>query len=88
MTQKATQSIVHDEIIGLKVKIIKSTHSGYVSIEGIVVDETQNKITVLHEGKRKDIVKKVSIFQFTLPDGALTEIDGRNLVGRPEDRIR
>jgi ribonuclease P protein subunit POP4 len=88
MTQKAAHKIMHDEVIGLKVKIIKSAHPGYVGIEGIVVDETQKTITVLHEGKRKDIVKKASIFQFTLPDGALTEIDGRGLVGRPEDRIR
>ena len=88
MTQKANRGIIYGEIIGLKVKIIKSTHPGYVGIEGNVVDETQNEITVRHEDKRKDIVKKASIFQFTSPDGAVTEIDGRILVGRPEDRAR
>ena len=38
--------------------------------------------------KEKSIEKRNSIFIFTLPNGVNIEVDGRLLVGRPEDRIK
>ena len=34
------------------------------------------------------LLMRQKIFQFTLPDETVVEVDGKLLVGRPEDRIK
>jgi ribonuclease P protein subunit POP4 len=85
---KVTASIVQREFIGLDAKVFRSSNSHVVGIAGIVVDETRNTITILHNSKRKVIIKDTSVFEFIMPDGTAVEIDGKVIVGRPEDRIK
>lgn len=83
-----TASIMQHEFIGLQTKVIKSSNPEVVGIEGIVVDETRNTLIILHKGKRKVIIKDTSIFNFVMPNATIVEIDGKVIVGRPEDRIK
>ena len=83
-----TPSIVQHEFIGLETKVVKSSNPQVVGIAGKVVDETRNTFTILHGGERKVIVKDTAVFEFVLPDGTVVEIDGKVIVGRPEDRIK
>jgi ribonuclease P protein subunit POP4 len=83
-----TPSIVQHEFIGLEAKVVKSLNPHVVGIAGKVVDETRNTFTILHGGGRKVIVKDTAVFEFVLPDGTVVEIDGKVIVGRPEDRIK
>ncbi|MDQ7033237.1 MAG: ribonuclease P protein subunit, partial [Desulfonauticus sp.] len=69
-------------------KVKKSRHSGYVGIAGKVIDETRNMFIIEQEGKKKAVVKDATIFHFKFPDGTIVEIDGKLLVGRPEDRLK
>ncbi|OYT43578.1 ribonuclease P protein subunit [Candidatus Bathyarchaeota archaeon] len=85
---KVTPAILQHEFIGLNAKVVESKNPYYKGIEGRVVDETRNTFTILHEGEKKIIVKDVAVFHFTLPDGTVVEVDGRVLVGRPEDRVK
>jgi len=85
---KVTPAILQHEFIGLKAKVVESKNLYYEGIAGRVVDETRNTFTILHEGEKKIIVKDVAVFHFTLPDGTVVEVDGRALVGRPEDRVK
>lgn len=85
---KVTPAIVQQELIGLDAKVVRSSHPGYVGIAGRVLDETRNTITILHENKKKIIIKSTAVFHFTLPDGTIVEIDGKVIVGRPENRIK
>lgn len=85
---KVTPAIVQQELIGLDAKVVRSSHPGYVGIAGRVLDETRNTIIILHENKKKIIIKSTAVFHFTLPDGTIVEIDGKAIVGRPEDRIK
>jgi ribonuclease P protein subunit POP4 len=88
------KNAVRHELIGLKVKVEKSSDSRHEKLRGKVIDESYNILRI--EGKRrgekrpkeKSIPKRNSIFIFTLPNGVNIEIDGRLLVGRPEDRIK
>jgi len=98
------ENIVRHELIGLRVKVEKSADKTIEKIAGKVVDESYNmlKIEVKRRGlakqrgqtkqqerpKEKSIPKLNSIFIFTLPNGVKVEVDGRLLVGRPEDRIK
>ncbi|MEW6063193.1 MAG: ribonuclease P protein subunit [Nanoarchaeota archaeon] len=80
-------SIKASEFIGLNIKIINSKNKSIVGLKGKVVDETKNTITIEHNGKMKRLIKN----QITLKvcnGNKLFEIEGKLLVGRPEDRIK
>ena len=85
---KVTPAIVQQELIGLNVKVVKSYHAGYVGIEGEVLDETRNTLLILHKNKKKSVIKNTSVFDFTMQDGTIVEIDGKAIIGRPEVRVK
>jgi ribonuclease P protein subunit POP4 len=85
---KVTPDIIRNEFIGTEGKIAKSPHVGYTGICGEVIDETKHTFTFLHKGKIKSVVKKLAVFNFKFSDGTIVEIDGKLLVGRPEDRLK
>ncbi len=81
------QNLVRHELIGLKVKIEKSTDPSH-RFAGTVVDETYNTFRIETRGKERLIPKKNSIFIFILPNGMKVEVEGKILISRPEDRIK
>jgi ribonuclease P protein subunit POP4 len=89
-----SENIVRHELIGLRVRIGKSADKSLEKMSGKVIDESYNILKI--EGKKrgekkpkeKSIPKRNSIFIFALPNGVKVEVDGRLLVGRPEDRIK
>ena len=83
-----TPSIVQHEFIGLDVMVVKSSNPHTVGISGKVVDETRNTFTILQNDNRKVVVKDTSVFDFVMSDGTVVEIDGKVIMGRPEDRIK
>jgi len=85
---KVAPAILQQELIGLNARVVGSSHPGYVGIAGRVVGETRNTILILHRDKKKIIIKSTAVFHFTLPDGTIVEIDGKAILGRPEDRIK
>ncbi len=83
-----TPSIVQHEFIGLETNVIKSSNPHVVGITGRVVDETRNTLTILHNGERKVVIKDTAVFDFVMLDGTVVELDGKVIMGRPEDRIK
>lgn len=83
-----TPSIVQNEFIGLETKVVKSPNKSLVGIKGKVVNETRNSFIILQDREEKIIIKENTFFDFVLPDGTVVEIDGKVLIGRPEDRIK
>lgn len=79
--------LLADELIGLRVKVIKSTDPGKQGTTGKVVDETYGTLTVKTSAGEKIIPKDESVFEFFY-DKKWVEVDGRMLVARPEDRIK
>lgn len=85
---KFTSNIIQDEFIGLESSVVRSLNNCSVGITGKIIDETRNTFTILQNKTKKVIVKDISIFNFVLPNGTIIEIDGKNIIGRPEDRIK
>ncbi len=85
---KTTPTVVQRELIGLNAKIVENSAPSNVGIEGKVLDETRNTISILHKNKKKIVIKSTSVFNFTTPDGTIIEIDGKVIIGRPEARIK
>jgi ribonuclease P protein subunit POP4 len=85
---KVTPDIIRHEFIGSHGKVAQSLHTDYIGLNGTVISETRNTFTFQHEGKTKNIIKKSAIFNFKFDDGTIVQIDGKLLVGRPEDRLK
>jgi ribonuclease P protein subunit POP4 len=85
---KVTPAVLQQCFIGLNAKVTKSSNPEYISIAGEVIDETRNTLVILHDEEEKTIIKDVAVFHFTLPDGTVVEIDGKSIVGRPENRVK
>ena len=85
----AAYNIVRHELIGLPVKVAASSDPTHAKISGRVIDETYNMLKIeAKAGREKVISKSSSIFIFTLPNKSKVKVDGKVLVGRPEDRIK
>jgi len=85
---KVTSEVICCEFIGTEAEVSKSRNPSYTGISGKIIDETRNTFAIMHEGKRKIVPKDSAIFHFKFSDGTIVEIDGKILVGRPEDRIK
>jgi ribonuclease P protein subunit POP4 len=85
---KVTSSIVQHEFIGLETKVVRSSNPQAVGIAGRVIDETRNTLTILIKGEKTVVIKDTSVFNFVMHNGTVVEIDGKVIVGRPEDRIK
>jgi ribonuclease P protein subunit POP4 len=85
---KLTPDLIRYEFIGTQAKVFRSKHSGYLGLSGKIIDETRNTFTILNEEKTRIVLKNSAVFHFKFPDGTTLEIDGKILVGRPEDRLK
>lgn len=81
-------SIIQHEFIGLEATVVKSSNPDAIGITGNIVDETRNTFTILNDNIQRVIVKGISVFDFVLSDGIVVELDGKVMMGRPEDRLR
>jgi ribonuclease P protein subunit POP4 len=81
-------SIVQDEFIGLETKVVNCSNHNVIGITGKVLNETRNTFTILQESEEKVVIKDTAVFDFVLHDGTVVEIDGKVIMGRPEDRVK
>ncbi|WP_457613298.1 ribonuclease P protein component 1 [Methanocaldococcus sp.] len=81
-------NILRHELIGLDVEIIDAKNRSMIGITGKVVDETRNTLKIEKKDGREVIIPKdTAIFVFHLKN-CKVKVNGRLLVGRPEDRLK
>jgi ribonuclease P protein subunit POP4 len=85
---KITADVVRCEFIGTNAKVHRSSNPESVGISGRVVGETRNTFSILQKTKHKIVAKESNVFRFRFQDDTVVEIDGKILVGRPEDRLK
>ena len=78
------KDVVKYEFIGEKIEVVDSGNKDVIGVKGKVIDETKNMF-MLDNGKK--LIKNQSVFEITL-DEKIFRIDGKLLVGRPEDRLK
>lgn len=81
------RDFMKQEFIGLEAEVIASSHHGYVSLKGKVIDETKNTIVIAHDGKEKVVPKPGNEFLFTYGNEKIA-VSGSEIRHRPEDRIK
>ncbi|UJG42433.1 MAG: ribonuclease P protein subunit [Candidatus Heimdallarchaeum endolithica] len=75
-------------IHGYYIEIVKSSIESLSNLSGVVVDETAHMIKVLSQDKIRTIPKKGSVFKITIEPGLTVRVNGENLLGKPEDRMK
>lgn len=75
------------ELIGKDMKIKKSVRRELIGLKGKIVDETLNTFLIEVRKKEKKIPKSLCVFRFHR-GRSYRDIDGRDLLYRPEDRIK
>ena len=85
---KVTPAIIKAEFIGLPAQVAASSNPSCVGIKGIIINETRKTFTIQHNDARKIVIKDQAVFHFTLPDGAVVEINGKVLLGKPAERLK
>ena len=84
MIKITPKTLKRHELIGLKCKVVHASNPEIIGIEGTVTDESKNMITIEND-KTRMIPKRNAIFQFELEESVT--VDGKHLIGRPEDRV-
>ncbi len=83
-----TKNLIRHELIGLKVKIEDSKHHTLRGVKGLITNETLNTITIDNGIKKMIIPKSTVQLSFSLAHAKKVIVDGKAIVGRPEERIK
>lgn len=82
------ENILGHEMIGLEVKVIKSTDKGREGEKGVVVDETRNTFVLTgKKGEKITVPKKECEFEFDLKDEKVI-VKGNDILKKSEDRVK
>jgi len=81
------QEVAGCELIGTTIKVVKSSNKDLIGVEGKVVDETKNTLTIEKKNKEKKLIKDQIVFEMKYKNQRF-QIDGKILVARPEDRLK
>lgn len=85
---RTPENLVRHELIGLRVRIAESTNPKNIGLAGKVIDETRNTLVIERpDGREISIAKNHNVFSFEV-GSVWVKVDGRIIVGRPEDRIK
>lgn len=81
------KKLLAHELIGLKVKVKESSDASRKGLTGKVVDETKHTLKIESGKGEKTVPKKECVFEF-VSGKEKTEIEGKKLCLKPEDRIK
>lgn len=79
--------IARSELIGLEVEVVDAENKSLIGLKGLVVDETKNLLSIEKGGVVKKVIKSQVMLKVLL-EGHAFQVDGKILVGRPEDRLK
>lgn len=75
------------ELIGTDVEVVESANPSLRGLAGRVVDESLRTLLVETARGIRRIPKEGCRLRFTWSGGRRVEIEGRELLGRPEERV-
>jgi ribonuclease P protein subunit POP4 len=68
------------------VEVLHDSNPSNVKLRGKVVDETMKTLVIQSTGLKR-VAKQEATFKFRL-DGVTVKVEGKSLIGRPEDRVK
>jgi len=87
VTPVTADNLTRHELIGLDAMISGASNKNQKKIKGLITAETRNTIKISHNNKEITVAKDTVSFIFNLGDIPV-EVEGKTLIGRPEDRVK
>lgn len=81
------KDVVKSELIGTTIKIVDSKNPSLIGKEGKIIGETKNSFKIIQKNKIKVILKDQVILDIKFKN-QIIRVNGKLLIGRPEDRIK
>lgn len=81
-------NLIKHELVGLQAHVISSNDPSNVCQRGVIVGESKKMLHLRTSKGVRKVPKEICTFDFTLPEGVTVRVDGWNLHGRPEDRMK
>ena len=82
-----SQDIIQHELIGLEIEIRNAKNKALNKIKGKIIDETKNTIKVQTKNTKKILLKNQITIK-TKWKNKIIKINGKFLMGRPEERLK
>lgn len=83
------KDLIYSTFIGLSVKIINSSQRKTIGLQGTIVDETKNTLSIeTEDGKEVKIPKISSVFLFKTDYDEEVEVEGSKIAFRPHERAK
>jgi len=88
-----TKFLIYHDLIGFNVQVKLTSRSSNQAFSdvGMIIDESKNMMVIKCNEKIKKYIKKDSVFRILVPEQdeiKTLEINGKKIIGRPENRIR
>jgi ribonuclease P protein subunit POP4 len=83
---RTVKNLLKHEFIGLDVEVLSDSNYCNKGISGKIIDETMKTFIIQNKGLKR-IAKENAVFKFKL-NSETVKVEGKNLVKRPEDRIK
>ncbi|MGC9434479.1 MAG: ribonuclease P protein component 1 [Methanomicrobiales archaeon] len=80
------RTLLRHELIGLWAAVEEAHNRSLIGIQGRIIDETRNMLTLETTEGEKQVAKRGAIFLIRLPDATTVRVDGSVLVMAPERR--
>lgn len=81
------KDITRHELIGLNVEIIESKNKSLVGLKGKIIDETKSLLLIQSDTGVKKVLKDQVTMSIQIKDKKV-QLEGKLLVGKPEDRLK
>ena len=85
-SNRDAKTVVKQELIGAHAEVVDAVNKALKGISGIIVDETKH-LLVIENTQEKKILKSQATFKI-IGNKKTFIINGKLLVGRPEDRLK
>lgn len=83
------RNVAHHELVGLRGRVVDSSDTSHVVIEGRVVEETKHTFVFETDDGEKTVPKAHTTFEFELPEAEATvRVEGSAVDARPAERVR
>lgn len=78
--------MIRKELIGLTCEIVDARNHSLIGMKGKIIDETKNTLVIKNKTTKKIIKNQVKM-KVDIKKKSII-IDGKELVGRPDERIK
>ncbi|MFH1212318.1 MAG: ribonuclease P protein subunit [Candidatus Woesearchaeota archaeon] len=75
------------ELIGVWIRVVESANKSNIGLDGKVIDETKNMLTLQTRKGKKNLIKSQNVIEFRMGNKKI-RINGKLLQARPEERIK